>query len=124
MADKPSTVTEYVDGLSPHAQCRILELRALISANAPQLDEHLKWGAPAYVHPDGVIMLMTSAHKQHANIVFTPSTREAFVSELAAYATGKGSVKLGYEEAVPADLLAQIIRYRLREYEDHGIKWM
>lgn len=42
-------------------------------------------GSPAYLHPDGVIMFVLSAHTSHANVVFTPSTREHFSAELTGF---------------------------------------
>jgi uncharacterized protein YdhG (YjbR/CyaY superfamily) len=67
---------------------------------------------------------MFSAHKSHVNVVFTPSTREAVAGELAGFETGKGSVQLPYGSTVPADLLHRMMTFRIREFEDDGVKWM
>ena len=124
MSAKPTSVQEYVEQLEPRARKRIDELRTLVTSTAPNLTAQLKWGVPAYLHPDGVIMLATSAHKTHANFTVTPSTREAFAKELADLETGKGSVKLPYDGDIPRELLDRMIRYRLREHEEDGVMWM
>ena len=123
MSEGPTTVDDYIDRLPPRARDRVAELRALVRSTAPELDEEMKWGSPAYVHPDGVVMLVLSGHKEHANVVFTPSTRESFSTELTDFTTGKGSVKLPHDEDVPVDLLTRMIRHRIREYVDDGVKW-
>lgn len=99
-------------------------LRDLARAAAPELTEELKWGSPAYLHPRGVIMLVIAAYSAHANIVFTPSTKDAFAVDLAPFATGKGSIKLPYGSNLPTDLLRRMIRFRINEYETGGVKWM
>ncbi|GAB3050749.1 hypothetical protein GCM10027079_15400 [Sediminivirga luteola] len=114
---------EYIEALEGPAQSRIVELRALCQESAPDAAEAIKWGSPAYVHPSGTILFVLNAFKHHANIVFTPSTRETFATELAAFTTGKGSVALPYAEPLPADLLRRMIQYRVREHVDHGVMW-
>jgi uncharacterized protein YdhG (YjbR/CyaY superfamily) len=86
--------------------------------------EQLKWGHPAYVHPDGVILFAFSAHKAHASFAVTPTTRAAFAADLIGYRTGKGTVALLYDVALPQSMLERMIEFRIREYEHHGIKWM
>ncbi len=100
------------------------QLRALCRDAAPQATEQLKWGHPAYVHPDGVILFMFSAHKAHANFAVTPTTRAAFTADLVGYRTGKGTVALPYDAPPPHPILRRMIDFRVREYEDDGIKWM
>lgn len=121
---KPTSVEEYLAALEEPAASLIGEVRALVRASLPAASEALKWSSPAAVHPSGMILLIYSAHRQHANVTFTPSTRAAFAEELAEFETGKGSVKLRYDRPVPAALLREMIEHRLREYEQDGVTWM
>lgn len=121
---KPTTVDEYIAGLPDHAAARLEELRKLSRKAAPAATEALRWGHPAMVHSTGTILFVYSAHKHHANITFTPSTREAFAEELAGFDTGKGSVKLPYDDPVPVELLRRMVGHRIREFEDDGVTWM
>lgn len=118
------TVEEYYLGLAPPARQFTLALRGVIRIEAPELTEELKWGTPAFLHPGGVIMVVIAAHRAHANIVFTPSTKEAFAEELAGFATGKGSIRLRYGLPLPEELVRRMVRFRVREYEEQGVKWM
>lgn len=124
MATKVTTVDEYIEGLSPAARERIVKLRALINQTAPQLSEAIKWGSPAFMHPDGVIMLVISAHKTHSNTTFTPSTAKHFTEKLTDFETGKGSLKLPYTVDTPDALIREMIEYRIHEFENDGVKWM
>jgi uncharacterized protein YdhG (YjbR/CyaY superfamily) len=121
---KAQSVDEYVAGFDGQARALLEALRALAHDAVPTADEAIKWGAPAWIHPSGTILFMVSGHNRHANIAFTPSTREAFDDELGDWDTGKGSVKLPYGEPVPEDLLRRMMAFRVREREDDGVLWM
>lgn len=121
---KPATVDEYFAGFAGPAREHLDELRRLSRTAVPRAIESLKWGYPAYIHEDGVILFMLSGHQSHGSVAFTPSTREAFDGELIDFETGKGTVKLPYDEPVPAALLKRMIAFRVHEYEQNGVKWM
>ena len=121
---KPTTIDDYIRS-APEAGRRMLkQLRALSRDAVPHATEQLKWGHPAYVHSDGVILFMFSAHKAHASFAVTPSTRAAFSADLVGYRTGKGTVALPYDAPPPHPILRKMIEFRIREYEDDGVRWM
>ena len=115
------TVADYIRSFPAELQPRLNELRSLSRAHAPNTDEGLKWGEPAY--STGTILFMWAAYKRHANFIFTPSTKDAFGDALAGLETGKGSVKIPHDESVPTDLLVSMIQHRVREFEDQGVLW-
>ena len=121
---KPTTVEEHLAALEEPAASRMRELLALARDAVPTASEALKWGAPALIHPSGMILLIISAHRKHTNITFTPSTREAFDEKLTEHETGKGSIKLPYDAPVPTELLRRMIAHRVLEYEQDGVTWM
>ncbi|WP_405640110.1 iron chaperone [Streptomyces sp. NBC_00019] len=121
---KPQTVDEYIEGFAEQAREVLEQVRALALDAVPAASEAIKWGHAAWVHPSGTILFMLSGHAKHANVVFTPSTREAFDAELSGFGTGKGSIKLPYGRPVPDDLLRRMIAFRVREHEDDGVLWM
>lgn len=121
MERKPVSVEQYIAGFPPEARRRLVELRDLSRAHAPNATEELKWGNPAYSM--GVILFVFSGHKAHANMVFTPSTLQAHLAELEGFDTGKGSVRLPYDQPIPDRMLAKMIEYRIRELRDEGVKW-
>ncbi|TQJ37480.1 iron chaperone [Streptomyces sp. SLBN-115] len=121
---QPQAIDEYIEGFAGQGRRVFEQARALGLEVVPAASEAIKWGRPAWVHPAGTILFKVSGHAKHANVVFTPGTREAFDADLADFATGKGSVKLPYGEPVPGDLLRRMIAFRVREHEDDGVLWM
>ena len=122
--DRPTTIDGYLAALEEPARSCLAALRALVREELPEATEAIKWGAPAFVHPRGTILLVVSAHRRHANFTVTPSAKEAFAAELEGWETGKGSVKLPYGEPLPEELLRRMARHRLAEYEQEGVNWM
>jgi uncharacterized protein YdhG (YjbR/CyaY superfamily) len=121
---RPRTIDEYLEGFTGQARELLEQLRELARGAVLEASEAIKWGHPAWVHPSGTILFMISGHAKHANIVFTPSTREAFDGDLAGFTTGKGSINLPYGQPLPGDLLRRMIAFRVREHEDNGVLWM
>ena len=121
---KPKTVDEYLDSFTGEQKAQLTRLRQIIRETLPDTDEALKWGAPATLDKDGMILIVFSGHKQHMNIVGTPSTKDALEKDLAGYETGKGSVKLAYDKPLPESLIKKMVKYRADEYRKHGVKWI
>lgn len=121
---KPQTVDAYLEALTEQGRDLLEQVRALARETVPEASEAVKWGHPAWVHPSGTILFVFNGHARHANVVFTPSTREAFGDELAGFTTGKGSVRLPYGQPVPGGLLGRMMAFRVREHEDDGVLWM
>ena len=120
---KPASVDEYIASFDDEQHRDFLtRLRELSRAAAPQAEESLRWGSPAYALDS--ILFVFAGYKKHANVVFTPSTKEAFADRLQDFDTGKGSIKLPYDDEIPTELLTEMIAHRIREFEVDGVKWM
>lgn len=117
------TTSSYINSLPQEQREKLSELRSLIRTVLPDAEEMLKWGAPAFLHKDGMILVIYSAHKDHMNLVVTPSAKQAFEDELKEYKTGKGSVQLAYDKPLPKELIEKLVRYRADEYCTRGVNW-
>lgn len=120
---KPRTIDEYLNSFSGEQKAKLSQLRTILRETLPDTEETLKWGSPAVLDKDGMILAVFSGHKQHMNLVVTPSAKEAFAEDLEGYETGKGSVKLAYHKPLPEALIKKIVLYRAAEYRDHDVKW-
>lgn len=120
---KPTTVDEYIAGFPDAQKAKLIEVRNIIRAALPGTTEMLKWGAPATIAKDGMILIVFSGHKQHMNIVGTPSTKTAFEDRLTDYETGKGSIQLPYDKPLPAKLIEEFVLYRAKEYREDKVNW-
>src|SRR5690625_3725270 len=106
----PQPVDEYLQSHTGATRDLLTQLRGLRQFAGPGATEAIKWGHPAVLHSQGVILFAYSAHRQHANIVFTPSTRAAFADELKDFKIGKGSISLPYGSDFPRDILEHMVK--------------
>lgn len=118
------SIDEYIATFLEEQREKLQELRGIVKGVLPDATETLKWGSPAFLHEDGMILTIFSGHKDHMNLVVTPSAKQAFEDELKDYKTGKGSVQLAYDKPLPKELIEKLVRYRAEEYRNSGVKWM
>ena len=62
-------IDAYIARAAPFARPILEKVRERAHAALPEVEESIKWGAPAYLK-DGKILLMTAAFKNHAAINF------------------------------------------------------
>lgn len=121
---KVKTFEEYISQKPKTAQSKLKELRKLILSCVTGVKEAIKWGEPAIIDSDGMILLIFAGYKQHMNLVATPSTIQALADELSEYKTGKGSIQFTYDKPLPVQLIKKVASYRANEYRKDGVKCM
>lgn len=114
----------YIAAAAEEHRDRLAELREVCRTAVPDAGEAIKWGSPAYLHPEGTILFVFSVHKKHTNVTFTPSIRKHFDDQLTDWETGKGSVKIPHDKPLPGHLLTRMMQARWREFEEDGVNWM
>ena len=119
-----ATIDEYIAGYPEAVGKRLEAIRAVAHKAIPEVVEAVKWNQPAFTHPDGMILVMVSAHKHQINVVVTPSALQANADNFEDFALGKGSVKIPHDVEVPLDRLEKLMVWRYREYTESGVKWM
>lgn len=116
-------IDDYIQSKPVEAQTKLNEIRVIIGQVFPAGIETLKWGEPAILDADGMILIIFAAYTQHMNLVTTPSVIQSLEDELTGFKTGKGSVQFIYEKPLPTKLIEKIVRSRVQEYREQGIKW-
>jgi uncharacterized protein YdeI (YjbR/CyaY-like superfamily) len=68
MGKKDPRVDAYIAKRAPFAQPILKELRAIIHEAHPEIDEDIKWGAPAFMHK-GIVCIM-AGFKEYVGVNF------------------------------------------------------
>lgn len=121
---KHTSIDEYIAAQPEALQPRLAQIRQILRSRVESSTEALKWRSPAILHPDGMIMVIFSAHKNQINITVTPSAKEAVEEKLAGFETGKGSLMIPHTFGLPIAAIEALIDERVREYRENGAKWM
>ncbi len=90
------------------------KIRAIIKEIAPDADESIAYGMPAY-KLNKKPLIYFAGFKKHVGFYATPSGHAAFKNELAQYKQGKGSVQFPLDQAIPYELIEKMVQFRVEE---------
>ncbi len=110
---KPADVNAYIKVHPPKVQTLLKQLRAAIRAAAPDADEVISYGMPAYKYK-GMLCYFAS-HTAHVGFYPMASGIAKFKKEIAGYKNAKGSVQFPFETGIPVDLVKKMIAFRVKE---------
>src|SRR6478609_2216099 len=118
---KPTTVDEYIDELPSKAKPFLKKLRQIVIKNAPDAEEVISYGMPAYkLHG---MLLYFSAFTNHYSLFAFPSAIVAFKDQLKGYESSKGTIRFSFNKPLPEKLITAIIKFKVKENLDkHLVK--
>ena len=106
-------IEAYISGFPEAIQKLLQEIRATIKKAAPEAEEVISYGMPAF-RQNGMLVWY-AAFKNHIGFYPIPSGIEAFKEELSAFKGTKGSVHFPFDKPLPVDLISRIVSFRLSE---------
>ena len=107
-------IETYIQQFPDHVQEILQNIRELIKETAPEAEESLSYGMPAYkTHKKPLVYF--AAYKNHIGFYATPSGHSEFKDELSMYKQGKGSVQFSLDQPIPYQLIEKIVRFRVVE---------
>ena len=114
-AKRPSNPVDiYIEKFPKNIQVILKKMRAIVCKRAPDAEESLGYGMPAYkLH--GKPLVYFAGWKEHIGFYPTPSGTAAFKKELSKYESAKGSIKFPLDKPIPYTLIEQIVRFRVKE---------
>jgi len=107
-------VQNYISTFSPEVQELLQQVREIITNTAPDAEESISYGMPAYKLSDKPLLYF-AGYKKHIGLYALPSGHVAFAEELNKYKKGKGSVQFPVNEPLPLDLIERIVKFRKEE---------
>lgn len=107
-------IETYISTFPPEVQQILNSIRSLIHKTAPEAEESMSYGMPAYKLL-GKPLVYFAAYPHHIGFYATPTGHEKFAAELAVYKQGKGSVQFPLDKPIPYDLIERIVAFRVQE---------
>lgn len=105
---------EYISIYPKDVQGLLKEIRTTIRQLAPDAEESISYGMPAYkLH--GRPLVYFTAFKNHIGFYATPTGHSEFAEKLSKYKQGKGSVQFPIDEPLPLQLITEIVKFRVEE---------
>ncbi|MBK3913307.1 iron chaperone [Listeria ivanovii] len=108
-----STIDEYIVGTPPETQPILQKIRETIQAAAPEATEKISYQMPTFYFEGNLVHFALA--KKHFGFYPASSGIAAFEPELGEYKHSKGAVQFPIDQAVPYDLIAKMVTFRLAE---------
>ena len=108
------TIDEYIESFPKDVQVSLEKMRQTIRKAAPDASEAISYQMPTF-KLNGRNLVHFAAFKNHIGFYPIPSGIEAFKKELSPYKQGKGSVQFPLDKPIPYDIVAKIVKYRVKE---------
>ena len=107
-------VQNYISTFSPEVQELLKQVRDIITNTAPEAEETISYGMPAYKLSNKPLIYFAGYNK-HIGLYALPSGHEAFAEELSKYKKGRGSVQFPVNKPLPLDLIERIVKFKKEE---------
>ena len=114
MDKKATTVSEYIKSFPKSTQVILNQLRIVIKEVAPQAEELISYGMPAYKLNKKPLVYF-AGYANHIGFYATPNGHAKFAKELSIYKQGKGSVQFPVDKPMPIALIQKIVAFRVKE---------
>lgn len=114
----PDLIDTYIAQFPDEVQGMLRTMREIIRDAAPEAEERISYRMPTFVLHGNLVHF--AAFKSHIGLYPSPSGVEAFIPELSAYKSGKGSIQFPMSKPLPVELIGRIVRFRVAENTRHA----
>lgn len=114
MPVKSSAPDTYLASLSADKRATLTRVRRAIRAAAPDAEEGMSYGMPAFIQGKPIAGYAASA-EHCAYYPMSGAIVEALAADLAAYETSKGAIRFPIGKPPPASLIRKLVKARIAE---------
>ena len=114
---QPTTVDAYIAAASPAAQPALRQLRQLIRATVPSLNERISYSMPAYDYR-GERFVHFSAAKAHVGVYGLVHEDGEVPPELAPYLTERSTLRFPLDQPLPTKALATALLAKAARFDE------
>ena len=112
MTDKPLTIDDYLATVKPDQRAALQSLRQMIRAAAPEAEECISYGMPAF-RQNGMLVGFAAAARHCALYAWNGSTVEAFADQLKDYDLSKGTIRFTPDKPLPEALVRHLVQEKI-----------
>lgn len=116
MADKATSIDEYLDGIDPAFRPELERIRALVTQLVPSVKETISYRMPTLKYKDRALVYFTASKK---HMTFYPSSWaiDELRDLLAGYKTTEHGIQFTLENPLPDDLIEALVRTHVRDID-------
>lgn len=111
---KAKDVSAYIAGSAKEAQPTLKEIRRIVKATIPNVEERISWGVPFYRHHG--LLAGYAVFKRHVSfgLCAVLDSKERAVLEKKGYKTGSKTVQIRFDQKVPVAAIKRILKAKAK----------
>lgn len=109
MADKATTVDEYLAGIPDEVRPILQKVRETIRSTIPDAEETISYGIPTF-RLAGKYVLYFAGWKTHVGVYPVSRGDDEFEQAVGPYRAAKDSLHFSYAKPIPFELIARVAR--------------
>lgn len=111
-----TVITDYIEEADAKQRPQLTAMYQILKSLLPEATETLSYGMPAFHQQKDIVYF--AAMKNHLGFYPTNTPIAAFEDELdGRYNYSKGAVQFDYNNPLPAELIAKMVRFKLNELQ-------
>lgn len=110
---KPEDIDSYIASFPKEIQKLLNEVRKAIQEAAPDAEEYIGYGMPAY-KVNGPVAYF-AGYEHHIGFYPTGSGIAAFTKEIQKYKNSKGAVQFPLDKPIPVALIKRMVKFKVKE---------
>lgn len=110
---KPADIDSYIASFPKEIQKLLNEVRKAIQEAAPDAEEYIGYGMPAYKLNGPVAYF--AGYEHHIGFYPTGSGIAAFTKEIQKYKNSKGAVQFPLDKPIPVALIKRMVKFKVKE---------
>jgi uncharacterized protein YdhG (YjbR/CyaY superfamily) len=115
MPARPTTIDEYLAGVTPDQRAALEKIRKAIQAAAPDAEEGISYGLASFRLGGRPLVAFGAAAGHCSFFPMSGTTVAAHKKELAGYDTSKGTIRFPADKPLPATLVRKLVKARIAE---------
>ena len=117
MTAPPPDVQTFLNSLPGQTRAALLDLRMTIASVAPDLEERIGYGVPAFYYKKRALVSYGAAKNHCAFYVQSPEVIDTHRADLEGYDLAKGTVRFQPDRPLPPELVKRLVAARIAEIE-------
>ncbi|MBX3069417.1 MAG: DUF1801 domain-containing protein [Thermomicrobiales bacterium] len=110
-------VDAYIANFPSDVQSRLEEMRAVIREVAPEAEESISYGIPAYKLARKPLIYFAGYAKHLGLYPLPPDPDQELADAMAPYVAGKGTLRFPLEKPTPLDVVRRVVADRKRHLQ-------